>query len=59
LEDLHLHDLRHEALSRFYEMGADYSGGGLDQRPPRSVNVVSLLAPMRQRVLEVIDRSDP
>ena len=59
LEDLHFHDLRHEAVSRFFEMGlttpevASISG----HRDPRMLFRYS--HPMRQRVLEVIDRSDP
>jgi integrase len=59
LEDLHFHDLRHEALSRFFEMGlttpevASISG----HRDPRMLFRYS--HPIRQRVLEVIDRSDP
>jgi hypothetical protein len=51
--------LRHEALGRFFEMGlttpkvASISG----HRDPRMLFRYS--HPMRQRVLEVIDRSDP
>jgi integrase len=57
LEDLHFHDLRHEALSRFFEMGlttpevASISG----HRDPRMLFRYSHA--MRQRVLEVIDRA--
>jgi integrase len=57
LDDLHFHDLRHEALSRFFEMGlttpevASISG----HRDPRMLFRYS--HPMRQRVLNVIDRA--
>jgi integrase len=56
LEDLHFHDLRHEALNRFFEMGlttpevASISG----HRDARTLFRYS--HPMRQRMLEVIDR---
>jgi integrase len=57
LQDLHFHDLRHEALSRFFEMGlttpevASISG----HRDLRMLFRDS--HPMRQRVLEVINRA--
>jgi integrase len=57
LEDLHFHDLREEAVSRFFEMGlttpevASISG----HRDLRMLFRYS--DPMRQRVLEVLDRS--
>jgi len=59
LEDLRFHDLRHEALSRFFEMGlttpevASISG----HRDPRMLFRYSHA--IRQRVLEVIDRAEP
>jgi integrase len=59
LDDLHFHDLRHEALSRVFEMGlttpeaASISG----HRDPRMLFRYSHT--MRQRMLEVIDRASP
>jgi Phage integrase family len=59
LKDLDFHDLRHEALSRFFEVGltmpevASISG----DRDPRMLFRYS--HSMRQRMLEVIDRSEP
>jgi integrase len=57
VEDLHFHDLRHEALSRFFEMGltvpevAALSG----HRDPRMLFRYSHA--MRERILETMDRS--
>lgn len=59
LPDLHFHDLRHEAISRFFERGltvpeiASISGH-------RDVRMILRYAhPMRNRLLEVLDRSEP
>ena len=59
MEDLHCHDLRHEALSRFFEMGLTMPEVGFmsGHRDPRMLFRYSHA--MRQRVLEVIDRAEP
>lgn len=56
LNDLHFHDLRHEAVSRFFEIGltapevASISG----HRDPRML--FRYAHPMRSRVLQILDR---
>jgi integrase len=56
LEDLHFHDLRHEALSRFFELGLTTPevASISDHRDRRMLFRYS--HPMRQRMLQVIDR---
>ena len=56
--DLHFHDLRHEAISRFFEMGlttpevASISGH-------RDIRMLMRYAhPMRQRIIEQMDKGD-
>lgn len=57
LSDLHFHDLRHEAVSRFFEIGltapevASISG----HRDPRML--FRYAHPMRSRVLQILDQS--
>ena len=57
--DLHFHDLRHEAISRFFEMGlttpevASISGH-------RDIRMLMRYAhPMRQRIIEQMDKGEP
>jgi integrase len=56
--DLHFHDLRHEAISRFFEMGlttpevASISGH-------RDIRMLMRYAhPMRQRIIEQMDKEE-
>ena len=57
--DLHFHDLRHEAISRFFEMGlttpevASISGH-------RDIRMLMRYAhPMRKRIIEQMDKGEP
>jgi integrase len=57
--DLHFHDLRHEAIMRFFEMGlttpevASISGH-------RDIRMLMRYAhPMRQRIIEQMDKAEP
>jgi integrase len=58
LPDLHFHDLRHESISRFFEMGlttpeiASISGH-------RDIRMLMRYAhPMRQRIIEQMDKGE-
>ena len=55
--DLHFHDLRHEAISRFFEMGLSVPEVALlsGHRDPRML--LRYAHPMRERILETFDKA--
>ena len=44
VQELRFHDLRHEAVSRFFGRGPEYSRGSINQRPQGFADAVSLYA---------------
>ncbi len=59
IKDLHFHDLRHEAISRFFEMGLTTPEVALLSGHRDMRMLFRYSHPQRQRVLQQLDRSAP